>query len=88
MSVARSLSKSPNNIDHSYPQDEEFCMMFLANDPYKIQPSVEIPHELMHALGLEHTFEEKEHPNKEHIFREGSTKNYICLLYTSPSPRD
>ena len=34
----------------------------------------EIPHELMHALGLEHTFEEKEHPNKEHIFREGSTK--------------
>ena len=35
------------------------------------------PHELMHALGLEHTFEEKEHPNKEHIFREGSTKNYM-----------
>ena len=75
--VARSLSKSPNNIDHSYPQDEEFCMMFLANDPYKIQPSVEIPHELMHALGLEHTFEEKEHPNKEHIFRKGSTENYM-----------
>ena len=38
---------------------------------------MEIPHELMHALGLEHTFEEKEHPNKEHIFREGSTKNYM-----------
>ena len=37
----------------------------------------EIPHELMHALGLEHTFEEKEHPNKEHIFREGSTQNYM-----------
>lgn len=29
---------------------------------------MEIPHEVMHALGLEHTFEEKEHPNKEHIF--------------------
>ena len=38
---------------------------------------MKIPHELMHALGLEHTFEEKEHPNKEHIFREGSTKNYM-----------
>jgi len=75
VSVARSLSKSPNNIDHSYPQDEEFCMMFLAND--KLQTEGEIPHELMHALGLEHTFEEKEHPNKEHIFREGSTKNYM-----------
>ena len=73
--VARSLSKSPNNIDHSYPQDEEFCMMFLAND--KLQTEGEIPHELMHALGLEHTFEEKEHPNKKHIFREGSTKNYM-----------
>ena len=35
------------------------------------------PHELMHALGLEHTFEEKEHPNKEHIFRKGSTENYM-----------
>ena len=74
-SVARSLSKSPNNIDHSYPQDEEFCMMFLAND--KLQTEGEIPHELMHALGLEHTFEEKEHPNKEYIFREGSTQNYM-----------
>ena len=31
----------------------------------------------MHALGLEHTFEEKEHPNKEHIFRKGSTENYM-----------
>ena len=38
---------------------------------------MEIPHELMHALGLEHTFEEKEHPNKEHIFRKGSTENYM-----------
>ena len=75
VSVARSLSKSPNNIDHSYPQDEEFCMMFLGNK--EVFPNVEIPHELMHALGLEHTFEEKEHPNKEHIFREGSTKNYM-----------
>ena len=35
------------------------------------------PHELMHALGLEHIFEEKEHPNKEHIFRKGSTENYM-----------
>ena len=74
-SVARSLSKSPNNIDHSYPQDEEFCMMFLGNK--EVFPNVEIPHELMHALGLEHTFEEKEHPNKEHIFRKESTENYM-----------
>ena len=77
VSVARSLAKAKTDIDHSYPQDEEFCMMFLANDPSKIQPRVEIPHELMHALGLEHTFEEKEHPNKEHIFRKGSTENYM-----------
>ena len=38
---------------------------------------MEIPHELMYALGLEHTFEEKEHPNKEHIFRKESTENYM-----------
>lgn len=35
----------------------------------------------MHALGLEHTFEEKDHPNKEHIFREGSTENYMDYDY-------
>ena len=38
---------------------------------------MEIPHEIMHALGLEHTFEEKDHPNKEHIFRKRRTKNYM-----------
>ena len=75
VSVARSLAKAKTDIDHSYPQDEEFCMMFLGNK--EVFPDVEIPHELMHALGLEHTFEEKEHPNKEHIFREGSTENYM-----------
>ena len=31
----------------------------------------------MYALGLEHTFEEKNHPNKEHIFSKGNTKNYM-----------
>ena len=37
----------------------------------------EIPHELMHALGLEHTFEEKNHPNKEYTFWKDMTKNYM-----------
>ena len=54
---------------------EEVCIMFLANT--NKQTEVEIPHELMHALGLEHTFEEKEHPNKELIFSKGSTQNYM-----------
>ena len=40
----------------------------------------EIPHELMHALGLEHTFEEKEHPNKEHIFMKSELANFPNIL--------
>ena len=34
---------------------------------------MEIPHELMHALGLEHTFDTK----NTHTFKEGSTQNYM-----------
>ena len=37
----------------------------------------EIPHELMHALGLDHTFPENKLPNKKILFDEGSTKNYM-----------
>ena len=34
---------------------------------------MEIPHELMHGLGLEHTFDTK----NTHTFKEGSTQNYM-----------
>ncbi|WP_455150916.1 metallopeptidase [Capnocytophaga sp.] len=37
----------------------------------------EIPHELMHALGLEHTLEEKNHPNKEYTFWKNMTNNFM-----------
>ena len=37
----------------------------------------EIPHELMHALGLDHTFLENKLPNKKILFDEGSTKHYM-----------
>ncbi|GIM56848.1 hypothetical protein CAPN006_12410 [Capnocytophaga canimorsus] len=37
------------------------------------------PHEIMHALGLEHTFAEdtKKDQNKKHIFNKGGTRNYM-----------
>lgn len=40
---------------------------------------MKIPHELMHALGLEHTFAEdtKKDQNKKHIFNKGATRNYM-----------
>ncbi|GIM56845.1 hypothetical protein CAPN006_12380 [Capnocytophaga canimorsus] len=77
--VTTALSKQKTDIDHSLPQDESFCIMFLANEPDKLQPSVEIPHEIMHALGLEHTFAEdtKKDQNKKHIFNKGGTRNYM-----------
>ena len=72
-----SLSKEVIEKNIQTNDKEEVCVMFLANDPSKIDPEVEIPHELMHALGLEHTFEEKNHPNKEYTFWKDMTNNYM-----------
>ena len=72
-----SLSKEVIEKNIQTNDKEEVCVMFLANDITYLQLDGDIPHELMHALGLEHTFEEKNHPNKEHIFSKGNTKNYM-----------
>ncbi|WP_281322243.1 type VI secretion system tube protein TssD [Flavobacterium aestivum] len=49
------------------------CLMFLGNDRQYMYPSVEIPHEIMHALGLKHTFDERE----KYYFEGEMTKNYM-----------
>ena len=72
-----SLSKEAIEKNVQVNDKEEVCVMFLANDPSKIDPEVEIPHELMHALGLEHTFKEDKHPDKEYTFWKDMTKNYM-----------
>ena len=46
--------------------------MFLGNDSQMMKPPVEIPHEIMHALGLKHTFEKG-----KYLFEQKSTKNYM-----------
>ena len=48
-------------------------LMYLGNDRQFMYPRVEIPHEIMHAQGLEHTFEEGE----KHVFDPKTTKNYM-----------
>jgi hypothetical protein len=48
-------------------------LMYLGNDRQFMYPPVEIPHEIMHALGLEHTFKKGE----KHVFEPKSTKNYM-----------
>ncbi|WP_271783476.1 type VI secretion system tube protein TssD [Aquimarina algiphila] len=57
-------------------------LMFLKN--LENQPSVEVPHEVMHALGLPHTFQKKDsknnvviNPSQKHTFTMGSTDNYM-----------
>ncbi|WP_234859197.1 type VI secretion system tube protein TssD [Aquimarina aquimarini] len=55
--------------------------MFIKNE--KIQSAVEIPHEVLHAIGLPHTFIEKDKKGKtinkgqKHTFTKKSTKNYM-----------
>ena len=44
----------------------------------------EIPHELMYALGLEHTFEEK----NTYTFKEGETQNYMDYKPLSKNKED
>ena len=56
--------------------NEAICMMFLANK--EIYTDVEIPHELMHALGLPHTFYEDQFVNNQkHLFSKYKTNNYM-----------
>lgn len=49
------------------------CLMYLGNDSQLMKPPVEIPHEIMHGLGLQHTFKNGE----KHIFEISKTKNYM-----------
>lgn len=49
------------------------CLMFLGNESQNMKPSVEIPHEVMHALGLQHTFKEGE----KHILKQSTTSNFM-----------
>ncbi|WP_314199850.1 peptidase [Capnocytophaga sputigena] len=65
--------------------NEAICMMFLANK--EIYTDVEIPHELMHALGLAHTFDEegRYHRNRKHIFEKAKTDNYMDYDNTKKS---
>jgi hypothetical protein len=51
----------------------KLSLMYLGNDIQLMKPSVEIPHEIMHALGLQHTFKKGE----KHIFEVGKTDNYM-----------
>ena len=39
---------------------KNICIMFLGNDSQLMKTPVEIPHEIMHAVGLPHTFIDKD----------------------------
>ncbi len=54
------------------------CLMFLGNEKQLMYPSVEIPHEVMHAAGLPHTFiDSNTEKPKKHTFKQGATENYM-----------
>ena len=55
---------------------KNICIMFLGNE--NKFPDVEIPHEIMHAMGLPHTFKDKDLDKpKKHTFKQKATKNYM-----------
>ncbi|MEN7548368.1 hypothetical protein AAG747_10645 [Rapidithrix thailandica] len=53
------------------------CVLFLGNNENK--PYKEVPHEVMHSLGLPHTFPEntEKDVSKDHIFKQTKTDNYM-----------
>ncbi len=53
---------------------ENISMMFLKNE--KMNTKGEIPHEVMHALGLPHSFKQEGNIQK-HTFKPKTTKNYM-----------
>jgi hypothetical protein len=49
-------------------------LMFLGNDRQLMKPDVEIPHEIMHAAGLQHVFKDENIDKpKKHTFEKGTT---------------
>lgn len=56
-------------------------MMFLKNE--KLEAATEIPHEIIHAITLPHTFPELDkngkpkNDKKSHMFKKGKTDNYM-----------
>ena len=59
-------------------KEENSCLMFLGNR--KSTPDTEIPHEVMHALGGDHTFLEEDgirKDNQKHLFNRTDTNNYM-----------
>lgn len=61
------------------------CFMFLGNDSQLMNPTVEIPHEVMHSLGLQHTFIDKGTKLKKHTFKISKTRNYMDYDNTKDS---
>ncbi|SUB88666.1 Uncharacterised protein [Porphyromonas macacae] len=62
----------------STSKEENSCLMFLGNR--KSTPDTEIPHEVMHALGVDHTFLEEDgirKDNQKHLFNCTETNNYM-----------
>jgi hypothetical protein len=76
---SNSQKESPTNSDETIISSNNGAtigntsLMFLGNDSQFMKTPVEIPHEVMHALGLQHTFKAGE----KHIFEPKSTKNYM-----------
>ena len=64
-------AKEVPDSNNGFTYGKSVIMMFLGNENKK--PKVEIPHEIMHALGLEHTFD----PKETYLFTKGATKNYM-----------
>lgn len=72
---------SENTASNNGITADKVCMMFLGNKSENMQTPVEISHEVMHALKLEHTFKQGE----KHIFEISKTKNYMDYGNTKES---
>lgn len=50
---------------------------YMILDEYNHFPAENIAHEVLHALGLPHSFPETDNTNKKHTFKKGRTTNYM-----------
>jgi hypothetical protein len=50
---------------------------YMIVDEHRLFPAENIAHEVLHALGLPHSFKEADNKNKEHTFKKGRTANYM-----------
>ena len=73
------IDEGDERVNGTTRKEEKSCLIFTKNKDADDHFDIDIPHEVMHALGLEHTFDKA----AQHVFSMGGTDNYMDYKNTA-----